>query len=155
MSAGGRGCRKRGDRNGCRELQSGADNPGRLNEASLEEVAIVAAGRVVSLTNRKLANASDHGFAVGACILGEVPDLTLKGFAHRVNADPNVWLFMFVPRKGALAVQKRRTTTCANAFSQPRTDRGKSCFEALSLPSEIAFGGRADLDNANVARESG
>src|SRR5712691_3083824 len=141
-------------RDGRRDLQSGADDLGRVDDARLNQVLVIVGERVESLVRLQLADlADDHG----ALVTGVCRDLTKRLFqgalddahAHGLVAmDLQCIHDLHTPQKGDPAPGD-------DPFLHGRLGRVHGVFDASLLLLHLGLGGRPDLDDRHSPDQLG
>src|SRR5690606_14677603 len=143
-----------GDRRGV--LQRGAGDLGRIDDAGLHEVLVLAGGDVVAVGGLAADDLLDDDRSLDAGVGAELLEGGLDGATHDLGTE----LFVAFERRddggnGLAGAEEGDAAAGDYAFLDGRTGRVEGVFDALLLFLHLGFGRSADVDDGHAAGELG
>src|SRR5436190_10037522 len=142
-----------GDRRGV--LQRGPGHLGRVDDAFLEHVDVLAGGRVEAVTDLEPAHLLDHDAALEAGVESDLLDRGLERDLHDLGTGELVTHAIDLLERGLARVQERDTTTGDDALLHRSLGVGDGVLDAVLLLLELDLGRGADLEDRNTAGQLG
>src|SRR4029077_358407 len=135
-------------------LERGPGDLGGIDDAGLEQVAVLALERVVAEAGLEALDVRDDDLAGLAGVVGDLTGGRLERLADDVHADLGVAIELdLVERRDRL--QEGGAAAGDEALFDGRAGRRERILDAVLLLLELDLGGRADLDDRDAAGQLG
>ena len=142
-----------GDRR--RVLQREARDLGRIQDAGVDHVAVLARAGVVAVRALATLDLVQHHGRVFASVLDDLTQRLFDRARQDANADRLVFVRTFELVEGLLRADQRNAAARDHAFFNGGTGCVQRVFDAGLLLFHFDLGGSADLDHGNAAGELG
>src|SRR5436305_11369083 len=138
-----------------RVLQGRAGDLGRVDDAGLDQVAVLAARRVQAFACLQVADLVDDDRALEARVLGDLPHRLLERAVDDPGAGDLVRVVEALRVEARLGVQQGDATARHDALLERGAGRLQRVLDAVLFLLHLGLGGGADLDHGNAAGELG
>src|SRR5664280_299431 len=144
---------QRGDRRGV--LQRRAGDLGRVNDAGLDHVDVLAGGRIQAVPGLEVAHLLDHDATFEAGVHRDLLERGLQRQPNDVRAGRLVPDELKLLERGDRGVQQGDATAGDDALFDGRLRVRNGVLDPVLLLLELDLGGRADLDDGHAAGQLG
>src|SRR5664280_3121636 len=144
---------QRGDRRGV--LQRRAGDLGRVNDAGLDHVDVLAGGRIQAVPGLEVAHLLDHNATFEAGVHRDLLERGLQRQPNDVRAGRLVPDELKLLERGDRGVQQGDATAGDDALFDGRLRVRNGILDPVLLLLELDLGGRADLDDGHAAGQLG